>query len=151
MFATTIASVLVAVSTIRCSSSSSRGADLSSTTSIKSATLCRLARSLDSFGFNDVARVPQARRVDQRHPQSLDVDRLRHQVPRRSRHVRDNGARRPRQRVEQTRFADVRRSDDRDLQSFANEPPSSPFRKQCGRPLDQRVERLASACRGSAK
>ena len=53
-----------------------------------------------------------------------------HQIARRAGHVRDDRARRAGERVEQARLADVRLADDRDLQSFANQPAARAVREQ---------------------
>jgi hypothetical protein len=72
--------------------------------------------------FHDVhGAIAQSGRVDQRHGKALDLDALRHEIPRRAGHVGDDGAIGAGEAVEQARLAGVRAPEDRHLCALANE------------------------------
>ena len=67
-----------------------------------------------AFLLDDVPRLADARRIDERHRHAADVRALGEQIPCRARHGRDDRAVGVEKRVEQARLSDVRRADDRD-------------------------------------
>jgi hypothetical protein len=87
----------------------------------------------DAFGFDRVARIANAGRVDERQREAIDVDPLRHEV---SRGPRDLGDDRPGgagKRVEQARFAGIGSPDDDDGAAFAHHAAGASV---CGEALD---------------
>ena len=62
--------------------------------------------------------------VDERDAQSVEIDRLGHQVARRAWHVGHDGARGADQRVEEARLSNVGPADNRYLEPFAHETPA---------------------------
>ena len=96
------------------------------------------AREMPSSSIASPALRAQSRRVDDRERHAADVDALRQQIARRARHVGDDRPRRAGEPVEQARLAGVRPPDDRDGQSFADQPPARRVRQQ-------RVERRAQS------
>ncbi|OLB60903.1 MAG: hypothetical protein AUI11_11970 [Acidobacteria bacterium 13_2_20CM_2_66_4] len=101
------------------------------------------ARAFDAFRFDPFARLAQARRVDERDPQAVEIDDLCDEIARRARNVGHDRARRAGERVEQTRLADVGPPDDRDLQAVANQLPAPRAGEQRRRSSGQIVNRPA--------
>ena len=71
-----------------------------------------------------------AGRIDDRHRNAVDVDRLGQQIARRAGSLRDDGASRAGEPVEEARLARVRPAGDRDLQSLADQPTARRAREQ---------------------
>ena len=80
----------------------------------------RAARAFHALRLHRVVGRSESRRVDQRHPEPIQIHDLGDEIACGARYVGDDRARGAHERVEQARFADVGRPDDRDLQSFPN-------------------------------
>ena len=103
------------------------------------ATACR-DRSTPSISAGSVAsRNPAVSTSVNRRPSRSSV--LRDEVARRPWTIRHDRAVGAKQRIEETRFPDVRVADDGDLQSFANEPPATSAGEQRAGLREEVVER----------
>ena len=106
------------------------GRDRSSITIVRSATVTAALRARNAFLFDDIRRLANARRIDQRQRETADVGLLGQQIARRAGNRGDDRAIRVEQRVEQARLADIRRADDRHRRALANKPAARGLRQQ---------------------
>ncbi len=97
------------------------GLSMSSSSSTRSARMRLGPRLLDADRLDLARRLAQAGGVGHPDAQPLQIQHHLEQVARRARFIRYNSCIAPRQGIEQTRFAGIRRTEDDDLEAVADD------------------------------
>ena len=88
---------------------------------------------MHALRFDDVVGVANARGVNERCAQPIEVNRLCDEIARGTGNVGNDCASRADERIEQAGFADVGLAENRNLKSVAHQPSASRIGKQRGR------------------